>query len=248
MSNTLRKAQRTYRNEGGIQLIKKGVRFGYDHFIRPLLPRRTVSYNGVPVRAAHLGDNLIPWHEMDIPGYEDALVRGIRQHAKEGDSVVIVGGGWGISTVVAANQVGESGTVTTFEGSYEAAKKVTETASLNHIIDQVAIQHAIVAQALSLRGSEGGAKIISPEELPECEILVLDCEGAELSIIEEMSINPKTIIVETHGMFGASEAEVKQRLDTREYNILSTKVAEERFRTSCEEDGIYVLIAEHSSY
>ncbi|WP_157572910.1 hypothetical protein [Halogranum rubrum] len=247
MSDVLRKARRTYRDEGGVSLLKKGFRFGYDNYVRPSLPRRTVSYNGVPVRAAHLGDSLIPWHEMDIPGYEDALVRGIRQHAEKGDSVVIVGGGWGVSTVVAANQVGEAGTIITFEGSREAAKRVNETVFLNQVSDQVEVQHTVVSNAFSLRGEADGAQVLPPSELPDCDMLVLDCEGAESSILKEMTAYPNKILVETHGMLGSPKSEIQECLRSNCYQIRTTRIAEKRLQDFCRQNGIYVIGADRTT-
>jgi hypothetical protein len=59
------KATRIWREDGLMTLAKRSVQFGYDSLIRPLLPKRVVSYNGVPVRASRLGDSLIPWQTRD---------------------------------------------------------------------------------------------------------------------------------------------------------------------------------------
>jgi hypothetical protein len=45
--------------------------------------------------------------------------------------------------------------------------------------------------------------VISPAELPECDILELDGEGAESLILRNMTIRPRVIAVETHGVYGA---------------------------------------------
>lgn len=239
-----RRAKRVYNEQGIPQVLIKGAKFGYDTYVRPRFPFRKVSYNGVPVRAARLGDSIIPWHEADIPGYEQALVEGICRHVEEGDDIVIVGGGWGVSTVVAARHVGEHGHVTTFEGSWSSANNVKDTAELNEVTDRITVKHAVVGQAISLRGAAPDKTMtISPAKLPHCDVLILDCEGAELDILSEMGINPRAIIVETHGMYGAPESEVRSRLGENGYEVEEKSVAEERIRSFCEENEIFVLTA-----
>lgn len=241
MVTMLEKAVRIWRKDGLVTLAKRSVRFGYDTWIRPLLPKRVVLYNDIPVSAARVGDSIIPWQTTDITDYENALVRGLRQYVEDGDTVVVVGGGWGVSTVVAARRSGANGRVITFEGGTETVEKVKDTVQLNSVNDRVTVKHAIVARAISLRGDTDGAQLVSPIELPDCDVLVLDCEGAEMNILEEMEIRPDTIIVETHEIFGVSEADVRDVLSSLGYETIESMIAEERFRNYCEENGIYVL-------
>lgn len=243
MATMLKKAAEIRREEGLSTLTKQVIRFGYDSLVRPMLPKRVVSYNGVPVRASRLGDSLVPWRMGDIIGYESALVKGIGQYVESGDTVVVVGGGWGVSTVVAANQVGDGGQVITFEAGAETVEKVTDTIQLNDVEDRVSIRHSVVAKAISIRGDGSGAQVVPPTKLPDCDVLVLDCEGAEIDILTEMEIRPRAVLVETHGMFNAPETAVRDTLDRTGYETVERMVAEERLRGICEENGIYVLFA-----
>jgi hypothetical protein len=236
------KVARIWQEDGLMTLAKRIVQFGYDSSIRPLLPKRVVSYNGVPVRASRLGDSLVPWQTRDIPGYESALVEGIRRHVEAGDTVA-VGGGWRVSTVEAAKQTGSEGQVITFEGGEETVENVEETVRLNDVDDRVSVRHAVVAQAISLRRKDSDAGVVQPTDFPECDTLVLDCEGAEVDILEEMQIRPRSVLVETHGLFDAPEATVRDRLDRAGYETIKTAVAEERLRGVCGENGIHVLFA-----
>lgn len=245
MRGLLVRAIQIYREEGHLRLLKRGFRFGYETFVRSLLPKTTVSYNEVRVLKGRVGDSLIPWREEaeNIPSYEDRLIQNIREHAKSGDQAVIVGGGWGVSTVAAARRVGNHGSVITFEGSENAVKTVEETVRLNNVSDYVTIHHAIVSRAHSLRGEKGSAPVVSPDELPDCDILILDCEGAETEILGEMDIHPRVLVVETHGMLGATEQMVREKINWKKYRLVDRGVAEERQRKFCEENGIYVLTA-----
>jgi hypothetical protein len=243
MSKLLSKASRIHQEEGLTQVARRAVQFGFDEFVRPLLPRRVVSYNGISVRASHVGDGIIPWQTTNIPDYEEALIRGIDQYVAHGDTVVIVGGGWGVSSVEAAEKAGESGKVIIFEGSEDAVESVNDTIRLNDVADQVLVRHAIVARAISLRGSKGDAEVVAPTELPDCDVLILDCEGAEIDILSEMLIRPEAVIVETHGMFDASSYKVRSILTENGYKISSKDIAEERNRVTCIKYDIYILAA-----
>lgn len=243
MVSKINRAVDIYREDGFYSLLKRGVHHGYNNFIRSLLPATTADYNGVNVRNVRVGDRFLPWHTVDIPNYESALVAGIRERVTSGDKVVIVGGGWGVSTVAAARQAGMNGQVDTFEGSENAMKNVLSTVRLNNVTERVTVYHAIVARAHSLRGERGSAAIVSPTDLPECDVLILDCEGAELEILEEMTINPHTILVETHGMLNASESVVEDRLTQNSYKVIDRVVAEDRLREYCLKNEIFVLTA-----
>lgn len=243
----LSKMKSTYSDEGIITLLKRGTHFSYDKVIRQNLPRRTVAFNGIQVRAARLGDSLIPWEETDIPTYEGALIRGIRNQVQKGDTVVIVGGGWGVSTVVAANKVGPGGKVITYEGAKEAVDDIRDTVQLNDFQERVSLEHAVVAEEISLRGDSNGFEPVPPSELPECDVLVLDCEGAEVTILEEMAIRPRTLVVETHGMYEAPKSKVEELIERLGYDVRDYGVAEERVADLCAENDIYVLTATASS-
>lgn len=237
----LKKAVSIRRNEGSISLAKRSVQFGYDNYVRPQLPRRVVLYNDVPVHAAFLGDSIIPWHRTDDQGYEAALVCGIRTYVEKGDTVVVVGGGWGVSTVSAARQTGDEGKVITYEGGKQTVKKVRDSVQLNDVNRRVSVHHGIVGTAISLRDVGCDAEAVSPSELPECDVLVLDCEGAEREILDKMEIRPRAIIVETHGVFDSSTNIIEEILLRNSYEIHSKRHADYRKRDFCEENDICVL-------
>lgn len=63
--------------------------------------------------------------------------------------------------------------------------------------------------------------IVSPKELPDCDVLELDCEGSELSILQSLSIRPQLIFIEIHphkGGFGPYA--VLEELDQLGYDIV----------------------------
>jgi len=85
------------------------------------------------------------------------------------------------------------------------------------------------------------AQIVSSPDLPDCDVLVLDCEGAEIEILLEMEIRPRVVFVETHGMYYAPEVAIRDKLDCEGYKIDESMVAEKQLRDICEDNGIYVL-------
>lgn len=203
----------------------------YDAVLRERLPRRLGVFNGIPAR----GDRLLDSTDTH-PDYEAAIVKSLREFVDDGDDVVVVGGGIGVSSVVAANRAGKRGHVTTYEASGEHVQIVEETARLNDVADHVITKHSIVGEARSTRGSREGAIVIPPEGLPECDVLELDCEGAETTILRALQIRPRVLVVETHGFLGAPTHEVRDCVTELGYEIV-------REEPEVEEKDVMVLTA-----
>lgn len=173
----------------------------------------------------------------NIPDYEDELVKQVKEYVKEDYNVTIIGGGMGVTSIIAGQSVGESGSVTVFEGSkefYDRIKRNIKHNNLHHIIN---VNHTIVGSEKNLYGKAKTPDRITPEELKECDLLEMDCEGTELQILENMRIRPEWIIVETHGIFNSPTDDVYDQLDSMGYNIVSVN-------TIIEEDDIKVITAQ----
>ena len=235
----LRDALTIYRQQGVGQLTHSAVTFLGD-----VLPveRRPVSYNGVEVLAGSRLSELLPI-SLARPTYESSIVDALRTHVSQGDVVVVVGGGWGVSSVVAAEEAGESGEVIVYEGAVRQVRRTTETVAHNGVADRARIEHAIVGPKVELNGSEGDAGRIHTDELPDCDVLVLDCEGAERAILREMEVAPSVVIVETHGLFDSPTADIEELLTDRGYEITSRDVADEGKSEFCRENDVFVLAA-----
>lgn len=225
--------------------IKDFLEWRYRTSLRPYFPRREGTYNGVQVRAGRLFDDLIPF-DLGHPNpalYEGAIISALQNHVAPGDSVVIVGGGLGVSSVVAARCTGPTGSVLVFEGSKEYISRVRETADLNDVSEVVRVEHAVVGEAIRLRGEQGEADVVSPSDLPECEVLELDCEGVELDILDALPFRPRVIIVESHGFLGAPTDEVRSMLENQSYRIVNESIADLGQKEECIEGDIRVLVA-----
>lgn len=216
---------------------EKFSRIFYDGFIRKFLPSKISIHNGVAVR-----DSVKLFDFTDeFPEYEAELVAEIRARVGEGDIVCVVGGGLGVSTVAAAEATGREGTVKTYEGSESQFDVVKKTVELNQVQPYVDLTHGVVGSfsefSSNFYGEIGDADVVDPEGLPNSDVLVLDCEGAENEIIEGLSAFPPTIIVESHGFLGSPESEVRETLESSGYHVTNTAVEHE-------EKGIVVLTAD----
>jgi hypothetical protein len=212
------------------------VRKVYNSTIRRYLPYKFGVLNGVAVehkfRILDFSNN--------FGGYEEEICRSIRDNVNSGDSVVIVGGGLGVSSVVAANLVGKNGVIHTFEASDTQYNKIKRTIEINKASDRIELKHSFVSDvneaSVKKYGPSEDATFVAPEDLPHCDVLELDCEGAETNILENMVVRPNTIIVETHGHLGAQNSDVKRILRKIGYEIIQDEVENKS-------KGIHVLTA-----
>ena len=244
MKSLFRKAIDILYSEGPTILFCRSINYIYRRTAVALLPRRSVRYNGIDVPKALLFDEILPWRSpRDRPYYESGLIEGMEEHLKPGDDVVIVGGGWGVTAVKAAEKVGRDGPVTVYEGSAKEVNRVRRTVETNGYSDIVTVNHAIVGTALNLRGDSGSATIVDPVDLPQCDVLELDCEGAEIEILENLVIHPNVILVETHGQYDAPTDEVISILSGKPYSVVRNVIADEGLKEVCESDDIRVLTA-----
>lgn len=239
----LTKAVTVLRTEGVSGLITKGLPFIYNRHIAPLLPKEIAVYNGTNINANQSSHLVFPFRVADRPSYESGLISSLEAHVTEGDHTVIVGGGWGVTAVKAAQSAGDSGSVTVYEGSASEIEKIKWTVQLNTVPDVISVHHNIVGSLVSLRGNAGDPTQLSPTELPECDVLELDCEGSEIHILKNMDIRPRVIIVESHGMYDVPPTKIKSLLNELSYTVVSEEIADEGERNHCVENDIFVLTA-----
>ena len=128
------------------------------------------------------------------PWYKQGLIDGIHEHVDDGDHVSVVGLGRGVSTTHA---VRAGSHVTAYEATAEMIESAEQTLAWQGIRDRVDIVHGVVGDPLNTYGSELGT-VVPPSDAADCDVLVMDCEGAELSILHQTTTWPDTIIVEAH--------------------------------------------------
>jgi len=182
---------------------------------------RTRVLNGVAVPGTGFDEE-----EDYYPTHEDAVVSGLRRHVRRGDSVVVIGGGWGTTTVVAARMTHFEGDVTTFEPSSRMLETIRRTIEVNRVEDVVTLEHASVgpvsASSERIFGRADGNRL-PPEAIPECDVLEIDCEGAELEILRGLEFTPRLLAVEAHGHLGPAPDDVEGRLHRLGYEIVDVE-------------------------
>jgi hypothetical protein len=93
---------------------------------------------------------------------------------------------------------------------------------------QVDIRNALVGPDIAVYSSENDEshRGASPEELPKCDVLEMDCEGAELEIVRNLNIRPNTIIMEVHPQRYDRAPEAIDELNNIGYNIVKYRTNE----------------------
>lgn len=229
-----------------LRTVRRKAGQAYLKFVRPALPGRNVLYAGISVPLkAKIGDSVIrrlgAVLPRDRPNYESALIAGLRRAVRHGDQVTIVGGGWGVTAVIAAELAGRDSIIRCYEPSYEQYAKLTETLRLNGAAN-VQSHRAFVGPHDHAYGDVDGADEIAISELNTCDILELDCEGAERDIICNLSIRPRAIIVETHGLYGSPTSDLSLSLERIGYDVINMGVAEPDSTSWCLDSDIHVLL------
>jgi hypothetical protein len=215
----------------------------YMKYLRPNIPKRVNNYNGVKVPNGRLFDQIVPFPEGDRPEYESGIVNSLCDIINENDKVTIVGGGWGVTSVIAARQLGKDGKVTVYEGSKRHAKIIRKIVDINEVNKKVTVNHAIVGKKVKLKGNSQGAVFVKPTEIEECDVLELDCEGSERMILEEMKMRPRNIIVETHGHRNSPTSLIKEILETNSYHVIRYEIASLDRYKHCKDKDIKVIAA-----
>lgn len=211
-----------------------------------LIRSRPVHYSGMPtaLEKNYLGVNFLPkTGREDKPSYEAGLISGINKCIKTNDTVIIIGGGLGVTVTAAAKKVGPGGKVIFFEGGRKCVRRIRKTLLRNSIGDNVAVDNVIVGNNIGVYGRSVAHKFLHPSALPQCDVLELDCEGSEAEIIQEMKIRPRNIIVETHGFNGSSSPLISALLKEKGYAIDFLGVAEPDQEVFCVENDINVILA-----
>ena len=237
------------KSEGVKHKIARMPGAAYARLLRPLLPRTgPVRYAGLPCcYDRRLFDGIVPaewvpWQYHDIQGWEARLIEGLTTHVKAGDHVCIVGGGVGTTAVVAAMRASATGRIVCYEGSSTGVSKVRRTVGRNGLSDRVLVVNAVVGKEISVWGSSKGATQLNPADLPECDVLELDCEGSEISILPRLAIRPRTIIVETHGYLGAPTHDVVAILSQLGYQTEVIGEAIPHRSERCRELDIFIVV------
>jgi hypothetical protein len=230
-----------------LRQLVKSVLVGTYKFLRPVVPTTgQVRYAGIPIGIKRkLGEATFKWlcdpEFHDTPEYESTLIKALHEYAREGDRITVIGGGFGVTTVVSAQIAGKHGHVKCYEASTREINIIRRTLALNGVADRVEVHHTIVGPPIRFYGSVIGAGGIPAAGIADCDVLQMDCEGSEVGILNDLGFRPRVILVETHGVFGAPTAQTKQLLSGLGYMVADLGVAEPRLLQTCLECDVRVL-------
>ena len=227
--------------------FRRGAAYAHKYYLRRLMPKV-----GPVLHAQHasildwrLFDRILPAdfrppEIYDIPGYEEKLVTALNRAVKPGDRVLVIGGGAGTTAVVAAKLAGAGGSTICYEASAEQLPIIQETFRRNSV--DVDLRFAAVGAAIGVYGDQSNnMQIVSPKDLPVCDVLEMDCEGAERIILDQMQIRPRYIAVETHGIYDSPTEAVARQLKAIGYDVENLGIAEPRLASTCEDNDVRVL-------
>jgi hypothetical protein len=179
---------------------------------------RTRVLNGVVVPGTDFED------ERDrYPDHEATVAAAFRQRVDRGDTVVVVGGGWGVTATVAARMTRSGGQVTVYEPSPRMADVLRRTVAANEVGDVVTVERAAVGPVSESSERIFGAadgEMVAPGDLPDCDVLDLDCEGAELDVLSGLDVRPRLLTVEAHPHLGCPRDAVEDRLASMGYDVV----------------------------
>lgn len=210
--NLLTKAKEIYSKQGLLQLIKSSLsyisrqyRTTVDKFRHVKTNTRRINLNGVtvPVEVSPI-DKYLPFYQPPYPieskrEYEHTEVESLKTYAQKGDDVVVIGGGLGVTAVVASRITG--GKVTVYEQSETTYRMLNRTIELNDFNDSIKTELKAVGEIAGSNFTHSlspTVETIPPSELPYADIYEMDCEGAETAILQEMGVRPSTLLIETH--------------------------------------------------
>lgn len=175
--------------------ILNAVRPLYNRWLRERLPREYAVVQG----------DIVTRHRrlLDISRYHDDYERtesdALRAVIKPGDHVLILGGGFGVTSVVASRATGAEGRVTVYEAVPEMAEICIEAVRINHTPSVVTVRTAAVETVTNAthEGFGSPSESVSAADLPDADVLSLDVEGAELDILRAIDL-PSRVICGVH--------------------------------------------------
>lgn len=196
----------------GPSTTRRVVRKVYNETIRPRLPRKYGVWAGVAVRTEALFDA-----DDRHVNYKQGFIDAIHEHVQGDDTVTLVGGGRGVSTVHCLRA--GAGHVVVYEAAEEMVELASETVSNEWGNTNAEFRHALVGEGIEVYGDLGDADIVAPSDLETNDVLILDCEGAERSILGNISDHPETAIVETHPERSVPTKETRTLLTAAGYTV-----------------------------
>lgn len=194
-------------------MIYSVIKSIYNH-IRPYTPRKYVSYSGIAIKHGRLFD------VSDNFEFKPEAVSAIENNVQTDDKVVDIATGHGVFSLICA-VIGAD--IQSYEYDPDQIKDARRLHELIGVDDKIQITQGFVCKPDASPPTVSNSDCIPPSELPESDVFLLDCEGAEIQIIAGAEPTPPLVIVETHPSQGAPSDDVEDILIERGYDIQSKR-------------------------
>lgn len=234
-----------------MKLKQISIEIGREFFyrIKSLLPSDHIIHNSVEMPFEKTAiDSLFSHGYQDNESKEGGLVSGHEKLTREGDVVVIIGGGSGITAVNAARITSSKGEIHVFEASADQVEILREVLSQNNASDWCEVNHTIVGgdRGTFRNGSTNEAEQLHIKEIPDCDVLEIDADGGEIDILQELSIYPRVILLELHPYFFADrEQKIYQFFSENDYEIVHRAGHDGTLLTELEFEKLYEKSLKH---
>ena len=220
LKDLIKNATNIRKKEGNIYFIKEILSYIYRRIVRLITPAigyktwgTPIIYEGIKIgQKEKIFDKYVP--SLDRLNVTSKIELGLRLGhialTQMGDHVVIIGGGNGISATEAGRQIGKKGKLTIYDGMTGeknhkfGLRHIDKTLKLNKIQCKWNLKHGwVTTKDNTVRTYRRNYRvpIIHPLELPDCDVLEFDCNGAELEILRNMKIKPRALIIELEAPF-----------------------------------------------
>ena len=163
----------------------------------------------------------------DVPDYEVEMQAALCRHVKPGDSVRIIGGGYGVTAVIAHLESGEP--VEVMEAARENVGCCRRTAAHHGLGSEIRVHHGAIGGVIDPWGTDIGPRR-SVEWCRRADVLEIDCEGGEEMILAELDQSgplPRVLLVESHGDLGSPTTRVREQVESLGYRVVSEEFEEE---------------------
>jgi hypothetical protein len=192
------------------ELITAPVRWVYWQWLRDELPYRMTAVAGVAAPHRHIGDVILGGLSRNHDNYKREFIGAVRD-AVPGQRVVEIGTGHGITLTHMLRS--NAACVDSYEADATRVKRARKTLTRDPHLpsERATVHHGIVGEMTVESVGKAGPRVTT-EDVPPFDVLVLDCEGAEIDVLEALSA-PETAVVETHPECGVPTSETIEALE-----------------------------------
>ncbi len=163
-------------------------------------------------RLKKIYNSLNPFYEKEL-----GLKKCSSQVVQEEDKFTVIGGGQGHSSnrLVEENKLDQ---ITVYEPSQDNCKAIVKRLESHNV--KFRVNNKAVGKVYKSK-ADRIEEVVPVEELEECDVLELDCEGSEYEIIKNINFKPRALIVEVHPwLFEKSIEDFFDLLDKKGFKIV----------------------------